>query len=289
VFGDTSVQAKEAVYHRVNEEAAMSNDRVSRLAILREELAQISMAPFPTETWPIVEAWIAKATPVIRSDWPHLFEEFQRASDKPKGGVIRMGTDFTISEHERRRLWRVDNEETERVKRNLLNFLDGILALAPTQSDRALDTVLLICKRFSIFAQQLKTRERGRPPFEIEDEYDVQYLLLALLRLHFEDVRKEEWTPSYAGGSSRMDFLLKRERIVIEAKKTRDTLNRDSQIGDQLIVDIKRYAEHPDCQALVCFVYDPDMLLDNPKGLEQDLSATRERIEVIVVVSPSGI
>ena len=68
-----------------------------------------------------------------------------------------------------------------------------------------------------------------------------------------------------------------------------DTLKRDSQIGDQLIVDIERYAQYPDCRVLVCFVYDPDMLLDNPKGLEQDLSGLRENIEVVVVVSPSGV
>jgi hypothetical protein len=81
-------------------------------------------------------------------------------------------------------------------------------------------------------------------------------------------------------------FLIKGERIVIEAKKTRDTLRRDSQIADQLIVDIERYAQSPDCEILICFVYDPDNLIDNPVGLESDLSGLREGIEVIVIVSP---
>ena len=56
---------------------------------------------------------------------------------------------------------------------------------------------------------------------EIKDEYDVQDLLNALLRLNFDDVRPEEYTPSYAGSSTRVDFLLKKEKIVIEVKKTR--------------------------------------------------------------------
>lgn len=43
----------------------------------------------------------------------------------------------------------------------------------------------------------------------LEDEYDVQDLPHALLLLYFDDVRAEEWTPSYAGKSARMDFLLK--------------------------------------------------------------------------------
>jgi REase_DpnII-MboI len=54
----------------------------------------------------------------------------------------------------------------------------------------------------------------------ITDEYDVQDHLHALLRLHFDDVREEEWTPSYGGARARMDFLLKRERKVVETKMT---------------------------------------------------------------------
>ena len=45
-------------------------------------------------------------------------------------------------------------------------------------------------------------------------------LLHALLLLYFDDIRAEEWTPSYAGKSARMDFLLKNEGVVIEVKKT---------------------------------------------------------------------
>jgi hypothetical protein len=35
----------------------------------------------------------------------------------------------------------------------------------------------------------------------LKDEYDVQDLLYALLRIFFDDVRPEEWTPSFAGKS----------------------------------------------------------------------------------------
>ena len=78
-------------------------------------------------------------------------------------------------------------------------------------------------------------------------------LLHALLLLYFDDVRAEEWTPSYAGKSSRMDFLLKNERVVIEVKKTRQGL-ADKELGDQLIIDVDRYKVHPDCKRLICFV-----------------------------------
>ncbi len=79
-----------------------------------------------------------------------------------------------------------------------------------------------ICSRFSLVSRQLGERHNSRPTIDVNDEYDVQDLLHALLKLHFDDIRPEEWTPSYAGRSSKMDFLLKSEQLVIEVKKTRD-------------------------------------------------------------------
>ncbi|MBZ4359524.1 hypothetical protein LAM19_25050, partial [Mycobacterium tuberculosis] len=77
----------------------------------------------------------------------------------------------------------------------------------------------------------------NRQTIEINDEYDVQDLFHALLKIHFEDVRPEEYTPSYAGSSTRVDFLLKNEKIIIELKKTRKNL-KQKEVGEQLIVDI---------------------------------------------------
>ena len=140
--------------------------------------------------------------------------------------------------------------------------------------------------RFHQVARQLRSRHDERPTLDISDEYDVQDLLHSLLKLYFDDIRPEEWTPSYAGGSSRMDFLLKNEQLVVEVKKTRDNL-RDRLIGEQLIVDIARYKEHPDCKTLVCFIYDAEGLIANPTGLESDLNAfLTDRLSVRAYVFP---
>ena len=53
-----------------------------------------------------------------------------------------------------------------------------------------------------------------------------------------------------------MDFLLKAEQIVVEAKMTRAGIGA-REISEQLIIDVAKYREHPDCKALVCGVYDP--------------------------------
>lgn len=70
-----------------------------------------------------------------------------------------------------------------------------------------------------MWQSKLRSRREDRPTLDVSDEYDVQDLLHALLRLYFEDVRPEEWTPSYAGKSSRTDFLLPEIDPVVETKK----------------------------------------------------------------------
>ena len=139
-----------------------------------------------------------------------------------------------------------------------------------------------IMERFHKVVRQLRARHENRSTIDIEDEYDVQDLLHALLMLEFDDIRAEEWTPSYMGKSARMDFLLKKEKIVIEVKKTRKGLS-DKEIGDQLIVDVDRYKVHPDCSRLICFVYDPEGRIGNPIGLMNDLKDKHQGFAEIII------
>ncbi len=151
-----------------------------------------------------------------------------------------------------------------------------------------IDAVLLIeqiCTRFHLVVRQLRSRHENRETLNVQDEYDVQDLLHALLLLYIEDVRPEEYTPSYGGKASRMDFLLKREATVIEAKKTRAGLD-SKELARQLIEDIERYKTHPDCRALICFVYDPEGFIPNPRGIEADLSRAGDPFPVKVMIRP---
>ncbi len=152
---------------------------------------------------------------------------------------------------------------------------------------RTFKAVQSLCLRFNAVVRQLRTRHDRRPAFDVEDEYDVQDLLHALLRLHFDDIRAEEWTPSYAGKSTRMDFLLKKEKIVVEVKKTRKGLDA-KRLGEELIIDMAHYRNHSDCQTLICFVYDPESRIANPAGLESDLSRDDPNLLVRVIITPKS-
>ena len=82
-----------------------------------------------------------------------------------------------------------------------------------------------------------------------------------------------------------MDFLLKQEQIVIEVKKTRKTLGT-KEVGEQLIIDIAKYKTHPDCTKLLCFVYDPEAWIANPRGIENDLNREDGELPVKVLIMP---
>ncbi|HEY0838472.1 MAG TPA: hypothetical protein VGE72_31480 [Azospirillum sp.] len=157
----------------------------------------------------------------------------------------------------------------------------------PEDDPDRLSLIEKLCLRFHAVARQLQQRHNDRDTLTIEDEYDVQDLLHAVLRLHFDDIRAEEWTPSYAGGSSRVDFLLKAEQIVVEVKKTRASM-KPKDLGEQLIIDRARYEVHPDCKTLVCFVYDPEGRIGNPVGIERDLESHTGTLRVRVVIAPKA-
>jgi hypothetical protein len=160
-----------------------------------------------------------------------------------------------------------------------------LLQLATPPTPDPLERVLRICRQFAIAARPLQRRRANHNPYRLDDEYDVQDLMQAFLRIDFDDIRPEEWTPSYAGGSSKMDFLLKDEQIVVETKKSRETLTA-AAIGEELLADIARYEKHLDCKTLVCFVFDPDHRIANPAGLARDLTKQHGTLTVICIVAP---
>ena len=150
-----------------------------------------------------------------------------------------------------------------------------------------IENIVQICNSFHTVARQLRERHSNRETLTIDDEYDVQDLFHALLKIFFNDVRPEDSVPGYAGASSRVDFLIPQEKIVVEIKKTRNGLGA-KEIGSQLLIDIARYQSHPNCRNLVCFVYDPEAKIGNPKGLENDLNnLSNEKINIIVLIRPA--
>ncbi|ALV04977.1 PD-(D/E)XK nuclease domain-containing protein [Roseateles depolymerans] len=140
--------------------------------------------------------------------------------------------------------------------------------------------------RFHVYANELQAKPRaGHNPWTINDEYDVQQALCALLRTHFDNVRPEETTPSLAGSSSRVDFLLVNERTGVEAKMMRDSLT-DRELGKQLLLDLAQFPSHSHCESLIFLIYDPTHMVRNPVDMRDSVIAAARGFPTEVIFSP---
>ncbi len=135
-------------------------------------------------------------------------------------------------------------------------------AAAVPSAVACLEAMLL---RIPRVVRQLRVRHSDRPPFRVQDEYDLEDLLRPLLPLHFDDIRPQCRTPRYAA-ATRTDFLLAKERIALTAKLTRPDL-REVELMRQLQEDIDFYSNRPECNTLVVFVFDPEGTVRDPATL----------------------
>lgn len=169
-------------------------------------------------------------------------------------------------------------------KIDLLRIKHSVVTAKSTKESDVNKLVLLL-KRFHRVAQELRERRVERVPLVIKDEYDVQYLLNALLKLHFDDVRGEEFSPSNSGANTRPDFVLKEEKIVLETKMTNEKL-KTKTLGEELLIDIGRYKAYPDFTDLVIFIYDKGDHIINKRGFSADLekqSTSEMKVTVIII------
>ncbi len=159
------------------------------------------------------------------------------------------------------------------------------ITLNNEKETETLEMVRRICARFHLVARQLRLRKEYRPTIEITDEYDLQDLFYALLRLQFDEVGTEEWAPDYANGGRRTSYLLDRDRIVVVVKQTRSGIGT-KDLSEQVKSDATHYATRPNGITLVCFIYDPEGRVGNPRGLEADLTSVSDTYMVEVIIAP---
>jgi predicted RNA-binding Zn-ribbon protein involved in translation (DUF1610 family) len=129
--------------------------------------------------------------------------------------------------------------------------------------------------------RELRVRHADRPPFRVVDERDLEDLLRALLPLHFDDIRPESRTPSYAA-ATRTDFLLMPEGIALTLKFAQPSL------VEQLREDAAYYRRERKARVLVAFLHDPEATLREPHLLSAAVAEAGEELEVRCVAGASG-
>ncbi|THJ17697.1 MAG: hypothetical protein CAF42_004895 [Nitrospira sp. CG24B] len=154
-----------------------------------------------------------------------------------------------------------------------------------TPDQDPLNLIRKVCLRFHSVARQLRLRKDYRPTLEVDDDHDLQDLLCALLKVEFDEVATDEWTPPYTGGAPRTTLLVNRDQIAIVAKKTGPGVTT-KELADQVAADSAYYRAQGRCATVFCFMYDPEGRIGSPKRLETTLTSVSEHCRVEVLVAP---
>ncbi|HEY0701473.1 MAG TPA: hypothetical protein VGD60_01785 [Candidatus Acidoferrales bacterium] len=162
---------------------------------------------------------------------------------------------------------------------NILGAVETLHTSLRTELEEPIGVIASLVKKFAHVEGALRQRHDSRRTLLVKDEYDIQDLLRSLLFLHFQDISDEDPASKLAGSSSRVDILLRRERIAIEIKKTHRRAC-DASLGRDLKLDIVDYRARKDCDSLVIVIDERLKHLANPAGLASDLRRTGHNFPV---------
>jgi hypothetical protein len=239
-----------------------------------------------------VQPLAARAAEVLKGARAARVEEFLSPRQLHEIIRIQAGSRYSSTSSNVREALRNFSGFIERQQSDCLKFRFPETTNGQTESPAGIahevdEKLVAICERFHRAVVHLSHRRRGRAVIDFSDEYDVQDVFGTVLKCIYDDVRKEEWTPSYAGKAGRIDFIITDVKTAAELKRARSR----QQVAEELMIDIEKYAQRSDINRLVCYVYDPDGFLRRDAGqIERDLSGLRTHdgrtLDVIVLVRP---
>jgi hypothetical protein len=128
--------------------------------------------------------------------------------------------------------------------------------------------LLQLCERLPYAARVLAGRRKGKDPFEVSDEYDVQDLLHAIIRAYLKYAIDEEPLGKVGGArSSRADLALPDLKTLVEVKYVRRP-DDQQRIVEELAQDLILYSAWAPLESFVYLVYNSGDLRD-PEALRR--------------------
>jgi hypothetical protein len=152
--------------------------------------------------------------------------------------------------------------------------------------EAAADTLTLlerVLRRMPDAIRQLRDRHAGRSTLRVEDVYDLQDFLRAVLHLHFEDVRCERRTPRYSPGV-RTDFIVAPDRIAVCAKLI-DAKEDVERLPREVYEDIGYYERQSDSGGVLLFIFDAEQHVHDARQLESSVSGNGAIVARCIVAS----
>jgi hypothetical protein len=149
------------------------------------------------------------------------------------------------------------------------------------------ELVVRVCQRLPQTARILANRSRkGKQPFDISDEYDVQDLLHGVLRGYLKYSVQEDPLPKVAGAkSSRIDISIEELGVLIEVKYVHGPDNQ-KRIFEEYSQDLVLYTKWPHLKTLIFLIYNSGDLRDpeafGKLGGKQDVEGKRFDVRMVL-------
>jgi hypothetical protein len=236
-------------------------------------------------------AWHVRARNVLSAEVAKKFDAHR------DGSMFKTGINQYLGDPRKESVLRVEDGTSpfgrwqhpfESVRSRLEQQRNLLIEAEPEESpsERVAADLAAVLRRLPEFLRVLQQRRPDWPIGEaVKDERELQVVVEALLRTLFDDVRPEDYVPSRGGANSRVDFVLPEVGVVVETKMTRASMT-SQKLGEELLVDAGRYPKHPNCDAIIAYVYDPERRLNNPRGIESDLTMrTASGLSFLCVIS----
>lgn len=173
---------------------------------------------------------------------------------------------------------------------------EAIQRPAPSTSESApvasLDTLMKALDAFPTLVGYVNSRRPKGALLAIDSEADVQDLLYLSLKPLFSDLVYEQPTEKGSAGYSVGDFSIPSLQLILEAKYVAEKKDVKAR-ADEIAEDIWKYANQTDCQFIVFFVYDPNLLIPDRANFARlssatggDFKAKGREVEIITVIKP---
>ena len=169
----------------------------------------------------------------------------------------------------------------ENVVECLIDFLDREKKI---DEDMA---VIKYLKNFYLFMDALIRRELEKratlskydlQKIQIQNEYDLQHLLYAVLKLNYPDIRKEVAEDSGVG-MVRSDLKIPSINTVIEAKCTRNGMSL-KKLTEEIEADIVHYTD----KHIIFFVYDKAKIIKEEQNYKKYFTRVFDGKKVEMVI-----
>lgn len=202
--------------------------------------------------------FLSKIEPTLKAQ---LFKEVQDLHNQPLAILIK--TVFEVNTANEKELnialqSITSGNDIDVLLQIILEDIESTLLQIKFVNKNADEVVRDVLNNFSNAIQKIISGRRlNHPEFKIEDEYDVQDISYVILKSIFPNLREEDPIPKVGGKSTKIDLILREEKILIEVKMIKKKDSNETHFIEQLKVDFESYHECKWLRKLFCFVYDP--------------------------------